>query len=230
MRLAKSIGRLQRHYGNFAHKIRGYAYLKALGGPGIRRMSALAVLANRYIMHELKVDQDASKYFTILPAGTTQVPRMHEFILALKPELFEHIVQAGVASANVIAYTGKLFLDFGIHAPTVAFPEVYGLMIEPTESFSKAQLDQFIQILKNIGELLSEHPEVLLTAPHFTPVDKIDEVGMNKNLILQGPWNMLPTVFPNRIRPEELLKLPWKKLKEQILAAHQQATGPAPSA
>ena len=190
-------------------------------------MSALAVLANRYIMHELGVDQELSNYFTILPAHTAAVPRMHEFILALKPELFKHIVEAGVAEANVISSVGKLFLDFGIHAPTVAFPEVYGLMIEPTESFSKEQLDQFIGILKNIGEILTEHPEVLLTAPHFTPVDKIDEVGMNKNLILQGPWNVLPTVFPNRVAPDELLAMPWKKLQAQILAAHATATAPA---
>ncbi|MCB9093270.1 MAG: aminomethyl-transferring glycine dehydrogenase subunit GcvPB, partial [Halobacteriovoraceae bacterium] len=164
----KSIGSFHRHWGNFAHKVRCYTYLKALGGEGVAKMSSYAVLSARYIFKCLK------GFYPTLPFQSENVPRMHEFIITLTPEMFARIESIGMPKAQIIARIGKLFLDFGFHAPTVAFPEVFGLMIEPTESFSKKELDTFIKAVIGISEILTQTPEVLLTAPHFTPIKKVD--------------------------------------------------------
>lgn len=212
-----SIGNFHRHFGNFAHKVRAYAYIKALGPTGVQKMSAVAVLSAKYLYKKLKND------FPTLPAGAHDEPRMHEFILTLSKETFERCERAGVPKANVIAKVGKLFLDFGLHAPTVAFPEQYGLMIEPTESFTKGELDRFVEVVEAIHGLVREHPEVLTTAPHFTPIRKVDEVGANKNLTLQGDLTMLPKVLPNRIEPGVLSSMPVQDVVKEILNAHQNA-------
>jgi glycine dehydrogenase len=177
-----SIGDFHRHHGNFGHKIRCYTYIKRLGEEGVPRMSEVAVLSAQYLYQHLK------KLFPTLPADQS-VPRMHEFIITLAPEMFAYLEKCGTKKADAIARVGKLFLDFGLHAPTVAFPEQYGLMIEPTESFSKPELDHFLAIMRQIHYILTEHGEVLTTVPHFTPVKKIDEVWANKQLILSsGPY------------------------------------------
>jgi glycine dehydrogenase len=177
-RPSKSCGSFHRHFGNFAHKIRAYTYIKALGADGVRKMSQVAVLSARYLHHRL------SKSFPCLPAEATNVPRMHEFILTLSPETFKKIEASGTPKTNTIARIGKLFLDFGFHAPTVAFPEQYGLMLEPTETYSKKELDQFSDVVETILKLVNEHPEVLKTVPHFTPIDRVDEVLANKTPVL----------------------------------------------
>ena len=135
----------------------------------------------------------------------------------------QHIEKAGIHRTQVIPLIGKLFLDFGLHAPTVAFPEVYGLMIEPTESFSKAELDHFIEVVAAIHHLINETPEILKTVPHFTPVDKIDEVGANRNPQLSerlGP--ALPEVIPNRIDSGILRQSSVEEVRNKILEAHRQ--------
>lgn len=213
-RTSKSIGSFHRHHGNFAHKVRAYTYLRALGPEGIRRMCAVAVLSARYLHHQLKHN------FPGLPASSTE-PKMHEFILTLAPETFEIIEKIGIKHSLVIARVGKLFLDFGMHAPTVAWPETYGLMVEPTESYTKAELDRFIEVVSEIQSIINENPEVLLTVPHFTPVDRIDDVNANKNLIFTGPIEELPVVLPNRIPPSELARLSVKEIRSRIIEAHQ---------
>lgn len=210
----KSIGNFHRHWGNFAHKVRAYAYIKALGPTGVRKMSAVAVLSAKYLYSQLKND------FPTLPAGSHDEPRMHEFILTLSKETFDRCERAGVPKATVIAKVGKLFLDFGLHAPTVAFPEQYGLMIEPTESFTKAELDRFIEVVQAIYVLVRENPEVLTTAPHFTPISKVDEVGANKNLVLSGDLSQLPLVLKNRVEPGVLGTTPVADIIKQIVQAH----------
>jgi glycine dehydrogenase len=214
----KSIGSVQRHFGNFAHKVRCYTYLRALGQDGIRRMSAVAVLSARYLHKKL-----AALYPT-LPVGAESTPRMHEFIITLSKESFAKIEVAGIPRANVIGRIGKLFLDFGIHAPTVAFPEVYGLMIEPTESYTKAELDDFIDTVTVIHKIIHETPEVLKTVPHFTPIDRVDEVMANKNLQVSEKLSIdLPKVLPNRVSAQELMRMSkdevWQKIKQAHAAA-----------
>lgn len=212
----KSIGDFHRHYGNFAHKVRAYTYLAALGSEGIRRMSAIATLSANYLYKKLK------EVYPVLPAGSEATPRMHEFILTLSDETFQKIASAGTPKALAIAKVGKLFLDFGFHAPTVAFPEQYGLMIEPTESFTKAELDGFAQVVKSIHHMISEYPQILTTAPHFTPVGKVDEVSANKKPMLTELLpETLPEVARDKIEPEVLRNMAREELEKEILKAHE---------
>jgi glycine dehydrogenase len=211
----KTIGSFHRHYGNFAHKVRAYTYIKSLGGVGTRQMSGVAVLAARYLYNELKT------IYPTLPENTESVPRMHEFILTITKDTFDRIEKSGTPKANAIARIGKLFLDFGGHAPTVAFPEVYGLMIEPTETYSKAELDKFVEVVKSIHTIINEHPEVLKSAPHFTPVKKVDEVFANKELRFMEDLTELAHIYDNKIDPIKLSKMSTSDVYKEILKAHQ---------
>lgn len=217
VKMEKSIGSFHRHYGNFAHKVRCYTYLKALGSEGTRKMSAVAVLAAKYLYENIK------EVYPILPVGTEAVPRMHEFILTIDPETFSKIEASGTPKAQSIAKIGKLFLDFGLHAPTVAFPEVLGMMVEPTESFDKKELDSFLDVLKAIHRIVNENPEVLLSTPHFTPIKKVDEVSANKQLKLSEDVQSLPTVLKNIVEPGVLTAMSTGAVMERILEAHREA-------
>ncbi|GBL27713.1 probable glycine dehydrogenase (decarboxylating) subunit 2 [Verrucomicrobiota bacterium] len=206
-----SIGSFHRHWGNFAHKVRVYSYLLRLGHAGVQRMSAMSVLASRYLFNRL------GKQFPSLPTAADGVPRMHEFILTLTEEDFKRIEAAGIPRANIISRVGKLFLDFGFHAPTVAFPEVFGLMIEPTESYTKDELDRFADAVVAIGELIRSNPEVLKSAPRFTPVDRVDEVAANRTLVLSEHLTALPKINENRLSPVLLNAMPIAEIKARIL-------------
>ena len=197
---------------NFAHKVRCYTYLLRLGRKGIRRMSAMAVLAARYLYEHLKLD------FPMLPPGANNEPRMHEFILTLSDEDFDRIEAAGVPRAQIIPQIGKLFLDFGFHAPTVAFPEIFGLMIEPTESYTRVELDRFAEAVKVIGNIARKHPQVLKNAPHFTPIDRVDEVAANRNPVVSEPLRELPAINPNRLDPEILQAMSIQEIRDQLVA------------
>jgi glycine dehydrogenase len=212
-RPAQSIGSMHRHFGNMAHKIRTYTYLRALGRQGVRRMSAVAVLAARYLHHRLR------PFFPTLPSETDDSPRLHEFIITLPEATFEKLEGVGVSRARAIGRFGKLFLDFGFHAPTVSFPEAQGLMIEPTESYTKAELDRFADAIISMLRLVDEQPTVLKTVPHFTPVDRIDEVQANKQLVLSAPLVTLPEVLPNRIGPDQLAQMPLEAIVDAIRVA-----------
>ena len=210
----KSIGSFHRHFGNFGHKVRCYTYLLALGADGISKMSAMAVLSARYLYEKL------SKVFQCIPHKGSGQPIMHEFIITLSEEQFKKAQDAGIPHNLVISRFGKLFLDFGFHAPTVSFPEVFGLMIEPTESYTKAELDRFVEALYQMKDLLENNPEVLKTVPHFTPIDRVDDVQANRTPKFSEKLTRLPEVLPNRIASQELENLPLDKLKSMIIQAH----------
>ncbi|WP_089718911.1 aminomethyl-transferring glycine dehydrogenase subunit GcvPB [Candidatus Entotheonella palauensis] len=212
-RAPQSIGSVHRHFGNVAHKIRAYTYLRALGREGVRRMSAMAVLAARYVHTRLK------DHFPTLPEEAADSPRMHEFIITLPPATFERLEAAGIHRNKAIGLFGKLFLDFGFHAPTVSFPEAEGLMIEPTESYTQAELDRFADAVILMLHLVDAQPTILLTVPHFTPVDKIDDVAANKQLVLSEPLMALPEVPPNRIAPAQLAAMPLEAIAKAIQEA-----------
>lgn len=216
VRPVKSVGSFHRHYGNFAHKIRAYTYIKALGADGVRKMSQVAVLSARYLHNKL------SASYPTLPQNADSSPRMHEFILTLSPETFKKIEASGTPKTNSIARIGKLFLDFGFHAPTVAFPEQYGLMIEPTETYSKKELDQFADVVETILKLVNSNPEVLKTVPHFTPIDRVDEVQANKNPVLAEKITAhLPDIIPDRVDADKLRNSTPGDLCEHIVKTHQ---------
>ncbi len=208
-----SIGSIHRHFGNVGHKIRAYTYLRALGREGVRRMSAIAVLAARYVHTRLK------DHFPTLPEEVEDSPRMHEFIITLPPSTFDALETAGIHRNKAISLFGKLFLDFGFHAPTVSFPEAEGLMIEPTESYTKSELDRFADAVILMLQLVESQPTVLLTVPHFTPVDKIDDVMANKQIVLSEPLISLPDVAPNRLAPAQLATMPLEDIAEAIQTA-----------
>ncbi len=208
---SKTIGSFHRNWGNFGHKVRAYSYLLRLGNKGVPRMSAVAVLSSRYLYCKLK------NYFPTLPSEAESAPRMHEFILTLSEEDFLNLENVGIPKSKAIPQVGKLFLDFGFHAPTVAFPEVFGLMIEPTESYTKAELDRFVDAVIAIKELISECPEAIKSAPHFTPIDRVDEVGANRNLILQEKLDHLPSLHLNRIKPSVLNDLEISEIKKRVI-------------
>lgn len=210
-----SVGSFHRHFGNFAHKIRAYTYIKALGADGVRKMSQVAVLSARYLHHKL------AHLYPTLPAQAENSPRMHEFILTLSQDTFKKIEASGTPKSNTIARIGKLFLDFGFHAPTVAFPEQYGLMIEPTETYSKKELDQFVNVVETILKLVNEHPEVLKTVPHFTPIDRVDEVLANKSPKLsERITENLPEIIPDRLDSEKLRNSTPGDICELIIENH----------
>ena len=211
---SSSIGTFHRNWGNFGHKVRAYSYLVRLGQEGVPRMSSIAVLSARYLFEILK-----SRYPT-LPQHASNIARMHEFILTLSDKDFERLEAAGVNKSQAIPQVGKLFLDFGFHAPTVAFPEVFGLMIEPTESYTQQELDRFADAVLTIKDIIEQYPEVVAGAPHFTPIDKVDEVAANRNLCLSEKLDHLPAIPLNRIQPNVLMELEIKEIKKRILQLH----------
>ena len=214
-----SIGSFHRNWGNFGHKVRAYTYLLRLGREGVPRMSSVAVLAARYLFEKLK-----GRYKT-LPAKANNAPRMHEFILTLSEKDFLNLENHGIPKNQAIPQIGKLFLDFGFHAPPVAFPEVFGLMIEPTESYTKNELDRFAEAVLAIKDIIEEFPYVLKSAPHFTPIDKVDEVTANRNLRLHEPLDRLPPLPHNRISPAELTRLEVSEIKERVIQLSRDSQG-----
>jgi glycine dehydrogenase len=213
----KSIGSFHRHWGNFAHKVRCYTYLLRLGREGVRRMAAVAVLSARYTQNLL------DKEYALLPKGADSEPRMHEFIITLHDEDYAKLESVGLRKADSAMRIGKLFLDFGFHAPTVAWPEPLGLMIEPTESYTKAELDRFADAVRAIRRLIVEHPETLLSAPHFTPIDRVEEVEANREVCLSESLDELPAINLPRISTRELAKMSVDAIYEKIVAASKSA-------
>ncbi len=209
----KSIGSFHRHWGNFAHKVRCYTYLLRLGRAGVRRMSAMAVLSARYTQSRLTPE------YALLPTGADSEPRMHEFIITLQEADYAALEAVGLRPADAAPRIGKLFLDFGFHAPTVAWPEPLGLMIEPTESYTKAELDRFSDAVLAIRRLLREHPKTLLSAPHFTPIDRVEEAEANRDVCLSEPLDALPALNQPRVSSVELAKLPVDEIYLKIVEA-----------
>ncbi|MBC2594757.1 aminomethyl-transferring glycine dehydrogenase subunit GcvPB [Ruficoccus amylovorans] len=209
----RSIGSFHRHWGNFGHKIRCYTYLLRLGGEGIQRMSATAVLAARYLFERTRGE------YATLPAGTAELPRMHEFILTLKPEDFARVEAAGVAKTSIMSSLGKLFLDFGFHAPTVAWPEMLGIMFEPTESYTKAELDRLADATLAILELVREDPELLKRAPLTTPTSRIDEVAANRDLCVSEQLAELPPLPADRVPLDQITAMSIPELAASLREA-----------
>lgn len=156
---AESIGSLGAAYGNFGVMVKAYAYIRSLGAEGLREVSENAVLNANYLKEKLKA-------YYHLPYDRTC---MHEVVFSGKKQK-----EKGVKTLDI----AKRLLDYGFHPPTVYFPLVVdeALMIEPTETESKATLDAYIDTMKKIAREAEEDPEILHTAPHNTPVRRLDEV------------------------------------------------------
>lgn len=157
--LKYSIGSVKDFYGNFSVLVKAYAYILMMGNK-LKNASANAVLNANYLKEKLK------KYYE-LPYDE---PCMHEFVITGEKQKKEN----GVSTLNI----AKALMDGNAHPPTVYFPLIVheAIMIEPTESEHKEKLDEFIQTMITIAEEAKSNPEKILSAPHTTPVKKIDEV------------------------------------------------------
>jgi glycine dehydrogenase subunit 2 len=160
----ESIGKVSEFYGNFGVMVRAYVYIKLLGADGLRKASEQAVLNANYM---------ASKLAQAFPMPYKQL-RKHEFVLSGAV-----LKKKGVKTLDL----AKRLLDFGFHAPTIYFPHLVdeAIMIEPTETENREELDRFCDTLLKI---LNEPPEVLKNAPCNTAVKRVDEVLAAKRAVV----------------------------------------------
>ena len=91
-------------------------------------------------------------------------------------------------------------------------------MVEPTESFTKAELDRFVEAVQAIIKLAREHPDVLNSAPHFTPIDRVEEVEANRDVCLSESLDTLPEINPARVSTKELAKLTIPEIYAKVVA------------
>jgi glycine dehydrogenase subunit 2 len=168
---AKSIGSLGAAYGNFGVMVKAYAYIRSLGREGLKEVSENAVINANYLKEKLKA-------YYHLPYDRTC---MHEVVFSGKRQKAKGVHTMDIA---------KRLLDYGFHPPTVYFPLVVdeAIMTEPTETESKATLDAYIDTMKEIAREAEENPEVLHTAPHNTPVRRLDDVTAARQPNLR--WEM----------------------------------------
>jgi glycine dehydrogenase subunit 2 len=173
-----SIGKIRSFQGNVAVLLRAYAYILSMGLEGLREAAEISVLNANYVMKKL----GSIKGLTI-PYDSKQT-RKHECVISAKPLKKD----TGVSALNL----AKRLLDYGLHAPTTNFPLIVdeALMIEPTESFEKEELDRFVKALRRICEEAYKTPQVVLTAPHNTAVSRLDEVKASHPRTMALSWRM----------------------------------------
>jgi glycine dehydrogenase subunit 2 len=164
----KSIGRVRAFFGNTGVLVRAYSYIRTHGPDGLRRVSENAVLNANYLLSRVK-------HFLPVPQGDRC---MHEFVASASKLKAER----GVSAMDI----AKRLLDYGFHAPTVYFPMTVkeSIMVEPTETESKATLDAFAETLFRVTE---EDAELLHEAPHTTTISRPDEVAAARTPVLAWP-------------------------------------------
>ncbi len=162
---AKSIGNIAPFFGNFGMAVRTYAYLRQLGGEGLREVSHAAVLNANYIHARLKGAYESAFDDAF----------MHECVFDATPQ-----AKKGTNAMDI----AKALLDYGFHAPTVYFPLTVheSIMIEPTETESKETLDSFCDAMLEIAARIEEEGDPYKDAPVKTPVGRLDEVKAAKEL------------------------------------------------
>ncbi len=172
----KSIGRLRGFQGNYGVFVRSYAYIRSLGAAGLRDVSEVAVLNANYLLARLR----AEGVLEHLPVAYERIC-MHEFVLSGAPMKRELEIKT--------LDLAKRLLDHGVHPPTVYFPLLVdeALLIEPTETETKETLDRFAAIVAEILREAAEDPEVARTAPHTTPVRRLDEAAAARRPVVRQP-------------------------------------------
>ena len=166
--LPQSIGRVRAFYGNVGMHIRALAYIMAHGGDGLRNATLDAVLNSNYLRALLE------PYYEL----PHRAPTLHECV-------FSDARQAkhGVRTGDI----AKRLIDYGFHPYTVSFPLIVpgAMMIEPTETEGKAELDLFVDALISIAKEVEETPDLVLSAPHDTRTSRVDEVTAARKPILR---------------------------------------------
>lgn len=165
---SNSIGRIASFHGNFGIYLRAYLYAILHGHYGLRRIAEQSVLNANYLKAHL------SKLFTV----PYKQHCMHEFVIQA-----DNYIDKGVRALDI----AKRLLDYGVHAPTVYFPLIIKecMLVEPTESESKATLDTFVKIMQDIVKEIDSDPAIIKNAPHNQSVRRLDEVRAAKNPILK---------------------------------------------
>ncbi|OLD49548.1 MAG: glycine dehydrogenase (aminomethyl-transferring) [Actinobacteria bacterium 13_1_40CM_2_65_8] len=167
----QSIGRVRSFYGNFGMLVRAYTYILAMGGDGLTQASMDAVLSANYLRKRVEGLLDVPH----------EGPCMHEFVASAR-----NLAPNGIKALDV----AKGLLERDFYAPTIYFPLVVpeAIMVEPTETESKATLDAFAAAIKEIVQEAKEQPEKLHNEPHSLPVGRLDEVATARriNAYLQG--------------------------------------------
>jgi glycine dehydrogenase subunit 2 len=163
----QSIGRVRAFYGNFGVVVRALAYVMAHGS-GLRNATVDAVLNANYIRKKLE------PYFD-LPYNS---PNMHEVVFS-----DERQARMGVRTGDI----AKRLIDYGFHPYTVSFPLIVrgAMMIEPTETEGKQEIDQFVDAMISIAREIESDPDVVRTAPHDTRTTRVDEVAAARRPVLR---------------------------------------------
>jgi glycine dehydrogenase subunit 2 len=170
----RSIGKLRGFHGNFGVFVRSYAYIRSLGGDGLREASETAVLNANYLRARL-AEQGIGEY---LPIAFDRIC-MHEFVLSGKGAK----EKLGIKTLDI----AKRLLDHQVHPPTVYFPLLVdeALMIEPTETETKERLDGFVAAIRSILEEAERDPEIAQKAPYTTPLRRLDEASAAKRPVVR---------------------------------------------
>jgi len=164
----QSIGRLHGNHGNVGMLVRAYAYVRALGPEGLRRCAEMAVLNANYLLARLRERWHVP----------FDQPVMHECVLSDR-----NLADTGVSTIDV----AKRMIDYGYHPPTIYFPLVVqgALMIEPTESESREDLDRLVEALLSIEREARSDPDLVRTAPHRTRLARLDETRAARRPVLR---------------------------------------------
>ena len=171
--IPESIGRVKAFYGNFGMMIRALSYIYTHGAEGLKEATEAAVLNARYVGEMLKEDFD--KPFDSDP--------MHEVILSHKKQS-----RKGVHTLDI----AKRLIDYGFHPMTIYFPLIVegAMLIEPTESVGRQDLDSFIEAMKDIAIEAQENPQLVIDAPHSTRIGRLDEATAARKPVLRWKPDM----------------------------------------
>jgi glycine dehydrogenase subunit 2 len=164
----QSIGRVKAFYGNFGMMVRALAYILTHGADGLREATEAAVLNARYIAQGLASDYE--KPF--------EAPPMHEVVFTDKRQS-----RKGVHTLDI----AKRLIDYGFHPMTIYFPLIVqgAMLIEPTESVGRQELDQFIEAMRSIAREAKENPDLVINAPHSTRIGRLDEAAAARKPVLR---------------------------------------------
>ena len=163
--LPKSIGKVHSFYGNFGVLVRAYTYIRMHSGEGLKEASENAIINANYMLTLLRNDYK-------VPYDSRS---MHEFCIS-----GDYQKELGVSTKDI----AKRLLDYGFHAPTIYFPLIVheAMLVEPTESEPKENLDAMAAAFIQIAKEVRETPEIVLSAPNNTPVRRVDDALAARNL------------------------------------------------
>src|SRR5499427_324231 len=164
----QSIGKIKAYNGHFGMHVRALCYILANGAEGLKEVSEIAVLNANYIREKLK------KAYAL----AYESPTLHEVVFSDRLQVRKDVHVWDI---------GKRLIDYGFHPPTVSFPLIVpgAIMIEPTETESKQELDSLIDAMLTIAKEAEENPEIVKTAPHTTRIGRIDEAAAARRPVLR---------------------------------------------